>query len=138
MLIKNIKINSYDLINGDLGYVIDFNDNYPIVKFDRFPEVSFTIKSYKWEIIDQNFNPVIIIEQIPLSLGWALTVHKSQGLTLNKVIIYFNDITFPGQAYVALSRVKTINNLKCIGFNSKKIKVNQTCINFYNLIKKYN
>lgn len=133
MIIKNININSYDIINGDLGYVIDFDDNnYPIVKLDRFKNVHFIIKTQKWEIFDQNNNPVIIIEQIPLTLGWALTIHKSQGLTLDKLIIYFHDINFFGQSYVALSRITSLKNLRCIGFDIKKIKVNKKCIDFYN------
>ena len=131
MIIKNININSYDIINGDLGYVIGFDDNnYPIVRLDRFKNIHFTIKTQKWEIFDQNNNPVIIIEQIPLTLGWALTIHKSQGLTLDKLIIYFHDINFFGQSYVALSRITSLKNLRCIGFDIKKIKVNKKCIDF--------
>lgn len=133
MLIKNISINGYYLINGDLGYVTDFDDEgYPIIKVDRIKNISFIIKTYKWEIYDQNKNLIIIIEQIPLTLGWAITIHKSQGLSLNKVIINFSDITFPGQAYVALSRIISLKKLKCISFNINKIKVNPICIDFYN------
>lgn len=135
MLIKNIKINDYYLVNGDLGYILDFNINKePIVKFDRFPNISFTITFQTWDIMDQNLQPVISIKQIPLTLAWALTVHKSQGLTFNKVIIHFSDISFEGQAYVALSRITTLEGLKCMNFNNNVIKTNQHCINFYNKI----
>lgn len=87
MLIKNITVNNNYLINGELGYVIGFDkDNYPIIKFDRIKNICFTIKTQKWEIYDQNKKPVIIIEQIPLTLGWGITIHKSQGLSFNNVI----------------------------------------------------
>lgn len=137
MLIKNITVNNYYLINGELGYVIGFDkDNYPIIKFDRIKNICFTIKTQKWEIYDQNKNPVIIIEQIPLTLGWGITIHKSQGLSFNNVIINFSDISFPGQAYVALSRIISLKTLRCINFESNKIIVNPACIDFYNNVIK--
>lgn len=136
MITKNININSYNIINGDLGYVVDFDDDdYPIINLDRLKNINLTIKTQKWEIFDQNSNPVIVIEQIPLTLGWAITVHKSQGLTFNNLIIYFHDINFFGQSYVALSRITSLKNLRCIGFDINKIKANKKCIDFYNNLK---
>lgn len=133
MLIKNITLNGYYLVNGDLGYVEDFSSNKdPIITFDRIPHIKFNINPQIWEIFDQQLQPVISIKQIPLTLAWALTVHKSQGLTFHKVIIHFPDISFDGQAYVALSRISSLEGLKCINFNKKSVKTNKFCIDFYN------
>jgi ATP-dependent DNA helicase PIF1 len=70
--------------------------------------------------------------QYPLVLSWALTIHKSQGLTLNKVIIDFSDIFLDGQAYVALSRCKSLKNIKLLNFDYKKITINNEIVKFYN------
>lgn len=61
-----------------------------------------------------------------------MTIHKSQGLSLDKVIIDFSDIFLGGQAYVALSRCKSLKNLKLLNFDYKKITINNEIINFYN------
>lgn len=136
MLIKNITINNYYLVNGDLGYVSGFNSNKePIIKFDRIPHIKFNITPQIWEIFDQQLQPVISIKQIPLNLAWALTVHKSQGLTFHKVIIHFPDISFVGQAYVGLSRIVSLEGLKTVCFSKKSIKTDKYCIDFYNKLR---
>lgn len=75
------------------------------------------------------------ITQIPIILSWASTIHKSQGLSLDKVIIDFSHIFLKGQAYVALSRCKNLNSIKLLNFNYKKILVNKKIIKFYEKIK---
>lgn len=74
-------------------------------------------------------------KQIPIILSWATTIHKSQGLTLNNVIIDFSHIFLKGQAYVALSRCKELNGIKILNFNHKKILETKKIINFYKEIK---
>eukprot|EP00026_Physarum_polycephalum_P005071 Phypoly_transcript_05097.p1 GENE.Phypoly_transcript_05097~~Phypoly_transcript_05097.p1 ORF type:complete len:638 (+),score=81.36 Phypoly_transcript_05097:52-1965(+) len=69
--------------------------------------------------------------QIPLKLAWALTIHKCQGLTLDKVEITFQGIFENGQAYVALSRARTLEGLKLIGFNPNCIKTDKKVLRFY-------
>lgn len=137
MLTKNIYIDNILYINGDKGKIIGFDEkNNPIVIFDRFPIIKNVIKKQEWNIYNMKdpINPKLLASKIqyPIVLSWAITIHKSQGLSLDKVIIDFSDIFLNGQAYVALSRCKSLKNLKLLNFDYKKITVNNEIINFYN------
>ena len=69
--------------------------------------------------------------QFPLRLAYAITIHKSQGMTLENVVVDCNKIFEEGQTYVALSRVKNLNGLYLRGFSLDKIKVNSKVVEFY-------
>ena len=76
------------------------------------------------------------IQQIPLILSWAITIHKAQGVTLESAIIDAGDNIFEyGQTYVALSRVKTLEGLHLHQFNPNKITTNPKVIEYYNQYK---
>ena len=66
--------------------------------------------------------------QFPLTLGWACTIHKVQGKTLDKIVVSMNSRFMAGQAYVALSRVKNLDGLYLLGFKGDKIKVNSDVV----------
>uniref|UniRef100_A0A6B2KZ88 ATP-dependent DNA helicase n=1 Tax=Arcella intermedia TaxID=1963864 RepID=A0A6B2KZ88_9EUKA len=70
-------------------------------------------------------------EQIPLKLAWAVTVHKSQGLTIDKLIVDLTECFDPGQAYVSLSRARSLKGLKVKGFNSKKVITSEIVKNYF-------
>jgi len=97
------------LVNGSRGVIEGFTgaNNYPVVKF-RNGDVH-TIMPHKWACEDV---PGLEREQIPLRLAYAVTIHKAQGATLDCALIDIGDNTFEfGQAYVALSRVKSLDCL---------------------------
>jgi len=68
--------------------------------------------------------------QIPLKLAWASTIHKAQGLTLDKVTVDLSNIFECGQAYVALSRAKNLRNLQVVGVSQKSFRCNPACLAF--------
>jgi len=135
MCVVNMEVGSYQLCNGSQGMITKFDAlGMPVVKFTGIP-VELSISPHTWT---SERIPVIGISQIPLILAWALTIHKSQGATLELAEIDAgNNIFACGQTYVALSRVKSLEGLYLSAFNYEKILVNKKVKEFYagNLVK---
>ena len=130
MCIANIDLQSNNQIaNGSQGIVVAFKNNLPMVKFNNI-EHPIQIGYYIWK--SEN-NEKIAIAQIPLIYAWAITIHKSQGITLENALIDIGSNVFEyGQTYVALSRVKSINGLYLSSLNYNKINANPKVKKFYN------
>lgn len=124
MAVKNSPDRKY--VNGSLGVVVDFEPgtNYPVVRFHdrhgRGREV--VMQPDTWESRDGETKRASIT-QIPLRLAWAITVHKSQGMTLDAARIDLRKAFVEGMGYVALSRVKNLNSLYLVGINQKALQV---------------
>lgn len=118
------------IINGSQGKVIGFNSHHePIVQF-FYKNTIRSISQHKWLNDTYETNGII---QIPLILSWAITIHKSQGITLEYANINIGSNIFEcGQSYVALSRVKSLEGLYIQGLDFTKIKSNPKVIRFYN------
>jgi ATP-dependent DNA helicase PIF1 len=129
MLTVNISIET-GLCNGTQGIVIGFDDTdgYPIVKFTNRKVATIRPNPY------QNHEyPTHVIHQVPLCLAWALTIHKTQGATLEQIEVDIGSSVFEfGQTYVALSRVKTLEGLYLTNFDPLKIRANPKVKRFYN------
>lgn len=135
MCIVNINLDSaMPLCNGSQGIVVGFNEkDHPIVKFHN-GGFERPMCPYVWP--SENI-PGIGISQIPLVLAWALTIHKSQGASLDYAEIDAGSGIFVcGQTYVALSRVRTIEGLYLSAFDVSKIKVNKKVQDFYDNLKR--
>lgn len=135
MMLKN-TLQKQGIINGSIGVVVGFTqeEKLPKVKFNN-GEI-YVISYEEWSI--EIFNDITLekekkasIRQIPLTLAWAITIHKSQGMTLDYVICDLSKVFAEGQAYVALSRVRSIEGLYLKGFNPSSLKVNKKVKTFY-------
>lgn len=114
MLLANDLTRGY--CNGSLGEVKAINDDYVTVKLDN--GIIADVHRYTWsnnEYVTEN-NVVKTVErghceQFPLMLAWATTIHKTQGLTFDKVVIHAKHTFCPGQMYVALSRCRSLDGI---------------------------
>jgi len=125
---KDFKVG---LVNGSRGIITDFHPNtgYPIVKFRNNMEIE--IEPHPWEYEDSK--AIVQRLQIPLKLAWAITIHKSQGASLDYAFVDIGKNIFEyGQSYVALSRIRTLEGLFPLAFDEKKIKSHPKVISFYN------
>lgn len=121
MFVKNSLEKKY--VNGTLGNVEGFEEltGYPIIRTKDNRLV--TAKPDTWELRDGE-KKIASISQIPLRLAWAITIHKSQGMTLDGAHIDLSDAFVPGMGYVALSRVKTLESLTLGGLNKTALMMN--------------
>jgi len=116
--------NNYEVgyVNGTLGEVIGFTrEDAPIVR--TFDGSEITVAQMSWEIKEENVE-LAAISQIPLRLAWAITVHKSQGMSLDAAEVDLSRSFVPGQGYVALSRLRNLAGLKLMGINQMALTVN--------------
>ncbi len=120
MAVKNAPDRKY--VNGSLGIVVGFDvlTNYPMVKFKNGKTITMVPET--WELRDGDKKRASII-QIPLRLAWAITVHKSQGMTLDAASIDLRKAFVEGMGYVALSRVKNMESLYLVGINRMALQV---------------
>lgn len=119
--IKNNYERGY--INGTLGTVVDFNvQNYPIVETVDGKKISAEPETW---IKEDDGKELASIKQVPLRLAWAITIHKSQGMTLDAAEIDLSRAFEPGQGYVALSRIKSLEGLTLMGLNDTALSVDK-------------
>jgi ATP-dependent DNA helicase PIF1 len=136
MCIVNIETEGINpIVNGSRGVITEFNETgLPVVKFKN--GITKPIGHHVWELENEiDLKKGYGIKQIPLILAWAITIHKSQGSTLELAEIDIGNGIFEcGQSYVALSRVKNIEGLYLTSFNPTKIRINKKVYEFYKKI----
>lgn len=117
MAVKNDPEGRY--ANGSVGHVIDFtSEGFPVVQF-KYPVI---IYPDEWELKSGD-RTIAAITQIPLRLAYAITVHKSQGMTLDAAELDLSKAFVEGMGYVGLSRVKNLDNLYLKGINQRALMV---------------
>lgn len=107
-------------VNGTTGTVVEFKYDTPRVKVAN--GMIIDVEPMDWSVHDQG-KILASITQIPLRLAWAITIHKSQGMSLDAAIMDLSQVFEYGQGYVALSRVRTLSGLHVIGYNDRSLQV---------------
>ncbi len=109
-------------VNGTLGTVREFSkqSGYPVVETRNFRRIE--VEPMDW-VVEENGRVRASITQVPLRLAWAITVHKSQGMSLDEAAMDLSDVFEYGQGYVALSRVRRLSGLHLLGWNERTFQV---------------
>ena len=120
MFIKNDPSGKQQFFNGKIGVISSLNEKDEIEVDFRDGTKTMVLEKYEWKNIQYELNQATneieekeigTFTQYPIKLAWAITIHKSQGLTFEKAILDINDAFAPGQVYVALSRLKSLQGL---------------------------
>jgi ATP-dependent DNA helicase PIF1 len=126
MFVKNNSEAGY--VNGTMGNVVGFDeDGFPVIQ--TYTGKRITAYPERWEIEDDGV-VAARITQIPLRLAWAITIHKSQGMSLDAAEIDLGKSFVEGMGYVALSRVRTLEGIKLRSVNRTALTVNREIIAF--------
>jgi ATP-dependent exoDNAse (exonuclease V) alpha subunit len=114
--------NERQFVNGTTGTVSGFATGTlaPIVKTSSGKLI--TVEKAEW-VVESEGKKLASITQYPLRLAWAITVHKSQGISLDSAVIDLSQAFEYGQGYVALSRVRTLKGLTLLGVNKRAFEV---------------
>jgi len=138
-IVFKLNIPEWEVVNGTRGVVKEFSEEtgYPVVELIDERRITVTPQEFKYELKDSKLNPIkkgflAVKTQIPIKLCWSMSIHSSQGTTLDLAIVDCGDNVFSeGQAYTALSRVKSLEGLSLTAFDSDSIMANQRVIDFY-------
>ncbi|MFA6382373.1 MAG: helix-turn-helix domain-containing protein [Candidatus Buchananbacteria bacterium] len=111
-------------VNGTLGTVLDFDElsGYPVVATKAGKEI--LVEPSDWTL-EENGSVRAKINQLPLRLAWAITIHKSQGMSLDEAVMDLSEVFEFGQGYVALSRVRRLLGLHLLGYNKRAFEVDR-------------
>lgn len=120
MFIKNDPLGRF--VNGTRGIVVGYHKEHgwPVVRTVNNKTVTAYPEDWKFE---DNGKITARLSQVPLRLAWAITIHKSQGMTLDAAEMDLGDTFEPGMGYVALSRVRTLDGLKLMNLNDMALRV---------------
>ena len=123
MFVKNNREKGY--VNGTIGRVVRFEGDQPVVKTKEGRYVK--VEQEKWNI-EEDGEVKAEVRQVPLRLAWAITVHKSQGTTLDVAEIDLSKAFEPGMGYVALSRIRSLDGLRLMGLNKTALTANEEVV----------
>jgi len=125
MFVKNNFEEGY--VNGTLGKVVGFEETLPVV--ETLDKRRIVARPQSW-IIEEEGKIKAEISQVPLRLAWAITIHKSQGMSLDSAEIDLSKSFETGMGYVALSRVRSLKGLRILGLNDIALRVNDSILEF--------
>lgn len=121
-------------VNGTRGRVVEIYEDKLVIKKDGGREVQ--VEKSSFSMMDSEGNTLASVIQFPVTLAYATTIHKSQGATLDDLWCDISNLWEPGQAYVALSRLKTGEGLNLIGWRPRSIIVDPRVLDFYSRLER--
>lgn len=126
MFIKNNL--EYGYVNGTRGVVEDFTSSgLPMIRLHNGKKIIASMETWA---IEEEGKTKASISQLPLRLAWAITIHKSQGMSLDSAEIDLANTFAYGMGYVALSRVRALKGVRLVGFNPKALLVDPVVLAF--------
>ncbi|MEX0652386.1 MAG: helix-turn-helix domain-containing protein [Candidatus Paceibacterota bacterium] len=131
MFVKNNFEVGY--VNGTLGTVIGFDGALPIVR--TFSGDEIVVEATDW-MVEEGDTVIAQVSQLPLRLAWAITVHKSQGMSIDTAEIDLSKSFVSGQGYVALSRLRTLEGLVLRGLNAQALEINKEVLTYDMFLRK--
>ncbi|XP_062285275.1 ATP-dependent DNA helicase PIF1 [Scomber scombrus] len=135
MLTKNLDV-ARGLVNGARGVVVAFESGKPGLPRVRFLcGVTEVLKQERW-VFKSGGGIHLSRQQLPLKLAWAISIHKSQGMTLDCVEISLARVFESGQAYVALSRARSLEGLRVMDFDPSVVRADPDVLLFYRKLRK--
>jgi len=131
MLLKNLRV-SAGLVNGARGLVAGFSGaGYPLVRFAA-AKLTEEVRPERWTVRGAHGGGAgAFRQQLPLKLAWAFSIHKAQGMTLDCVEVNLANVFECGQAYVALSRARSLEAARIVNFRRECISADPKVIKFY-------
>ena len=120
-------------VNGQRGVVVEMHVDHVLVESNGR---TFEVRPVAWEYKDADQKVLCTMYQVPLKLAWAVTIHKSQGMTMDCLECDVSSCFEDGQVYVALSRVKTIEGLSLTtGIDSRIVKAAKDAVAYYDSVE---
>lgn len=117
-------------VNGSVGHVEEIRRGLVVVRMSDGDKVG--IEQHEFNLYDPDGKVLATATNYPLCLAYAITIHKSQGTTLDSMMVDLRNLWEPGQAYVALSRLRNPDDLQIVGWDEGSIRTDPYVVNFYN------
>ena len=116
-------------VNGTLGHISRIGTEAILVETMAGSEIE--IKKTVFSLLDADMNKVAACSNFPLNLAYATTIHKAQGVTLDAAVIDLRNLWEPGQAYVAMSRLRSSQGLHLLGWSKNSFQTDPSVLEFY-------
>ena len=120
-------------VNGSRGRVLKFENDLPLVRLQTGRILK--VEPYTWSVTEDGKVKAEAV-QLPLRLAWAITIHKSQGMSLDAAEIDLSKSFTPGMGYVALSRVRSLEGIHLNGINAMALKLHPDIYEFDRELKR--